>query len=118
MICGLDHIHLACIAVLAARNGPLDSSEIAARVGKLKPNPLGIYVGAAAQASAIRRSLGYLSDMGLVRDMGRGPDEGRRHWATPDVARRSVGQAHAVHGKNGSCPFASKSLTSFGMRGH
>jgi hypothetical protein len=118
MICGLDHIQLACITVLAARNGPLDSIEIAARVGEIKPNPLSIYVGTAEQVSAIRRSLGYLADMGLICDMGRGPRAGRRHWATPDVARRSVVQDHAVYRRRASHSVASKSRTSFCMRGH
>ncbi len=89
----LDHIQRACIAVLAAKDDSLDSIEIAARVIEIKPNPLGKFVGSAAQITAIRRSLGDLADMGLVCDMGRGGlGAGRRHWATPDVARRSVGR--------------------------
>ena len=93
MISRLDHIQRACITVLAARDASLDSIEIAARVIDIKPNPLGKFVGSAAQITAIRRSLGELADMGLVCDMGRGgPGTGRRHWATPDVARRLVGR--------------------------
>ncbi len=118
MICGLDQIQLACIAVLAARDGPLDSIEIAARVSEIKPNPLDEYAGTAARVDVTRRALRALADLGLVCDMGRGFRGDRQLWATPDAARRSVGRGHAVYGKSGSHPFASKSRRPLGVRGH
>ncbi len=118
MICGQDQNQLACIAVLAAGDGVLDSTEIAARVSEIKPNPLSEHVGTAAQVNVTGRALRALADLGLVCGMGGGLSGDRQQWATPDIARRTVGRGHAVFGKSGSCQFESKSRTPFGMRGH
>jgi len=118
MICGLDQIQLACIGVLAAQDCSLDSIEIAAQISESKPILLSEHVGIAAQAKATQRALQGLAEMGLVYDMGLGSRGDCRHWATPNVARRSAGWESAEYGKNGRQPSAPESRTLFGRRGH
>ena len=83
-----------------------------------EPNRLGEYARTAAQVDATGRALRGLANLGLVCDMGGALSGDRQQWATPDIARRSVGRGHAVFGKSGSCQFESKSRPPFGMRGH
>lgn len=80
---GFGKVQKTCLRVLREQDYPEDSITIASLA-------LGKDSITTSEHSSYRRALRKLARAGLVVDMGRNWRRGRRHWALPEVAERSL----------------------------
>ncbi len=78
---GLGKIQQMCLSVLTEQDKLLDSITVAAKA--VNRNEI-----TDSEHVSFRRALRKLNAMGQVVDMGRYFRDGRRRWATPQVAKR------------------------------
>lgn len=87
-------IQRSCVQTLSDANEYLDSIEIAGRVfDKMQITE--------AEHVSVRRALRLLCERKLLIDMGRGWRDGRKRWATPDVAQAYYARVRAAFGERG-----------------
>ncbi len=90
---GLGKIQRQCLSVLTEQDKLLDSISVAA----LAVGRNGI---TESEHVSFRRALRKLKTMGKVVDMKRRYRGGRRHWATPSVAKRYFDRVEKSMGRH------------------
>ena len=89
---GLGKVQRMCLDVLRQHDWVVDSITIAAEA-------LSKQAISESEHASFRRALRKLAAHGLVIDMGRCFRDGRRHWATPETAKRYFDKVEITFGK-------------------